>query len=100
MLIFHAGGWVLGSADIIPKTQIINLITKGFVVVTPEYRLCPQVAAYEGPVQDAKDLLAWCQEKLPSLLKEAAGVRADGKKVVSMGHSGGAHLALITVSPI
>jgi acetyl esterase/lipase len=91
---FHAGGFVLGSTNMIPKTQIAALVEKGFIVVTPEYRLCPQVSLYDGPVQDAKDVLAWCQEKLPTLLKN---LQVDSKIVVAMGHSAGGLLALTTV---
>jgi len=95
-LIFHAGGFVLGSTAMIPKSQINSLVNKGFVVVTPEYRLCPQVSLYEGPIQDAKESLKWCQEELPKLMREK-GVEVDGKRVVGMGHSAGGQLALTTV---
>jgi acetyl esterase/lipase len=87
----------MGSASMVPRNQIINLISRGFVVVTPEYRLSPQVSLYDGPIQDAKDVLAWSQEKLPGLLKEATGIEVDGQRVVTMGHSAGGFLALITV---
>ena len=95
-LMFHAGGFVLGSTDMIPKSQIASLVNKGFVVVTPEYRLCPQVSLYDGPIQDAKDVLKWCQEDLPKLMSEK-GIEVDGKRVVAMGHSAGGQLALTTV---
>lgn len=81
----------------VPKTQISYLVSRGFVVVVPEYRLCPQVTVLEGPVQDARDVLQWCQESLPSILNEK-NVQVDPKKVVAMGHSAGGMLALVTVS--
>jgi acetyl esterase/lipase len=93
---FHAGGFVLGSTKMIPEGQIANLVGRGFVVVTPEYRLCPQVSLYEGPIQDAKDVYEWCQEELPGLLKEAKGVEVDASRIVAMGHSAGGQLALTT----
>lgn len=92
----------------IPQSQIRALVNMGFVVVTPEYRLCPQVNLYEGPIQDAKDCLVWAQERLPALLEEyGAGeeeegegkrVKADGGKVVVAGYSCGGNLALHLVS--
>jgi acetyl esterase/lipase len=82
----------------IPQTQIDYLVSHGFVVVTPEYRLCPQVSVYDGPIQDAKDVLAWCQSTLPTLLKDKENVNANGKRIVTMGHSAGGTLALHTVS--
>jgi acetyl esterase/lipase len=95
-LIFHAGGFVLGSTSLIPKSQITFLVSRGFVVVTPEYRLCPQVALYEGPVQDARDVLIWCQNDLAGVLNGKEAVQVDPKKIVVMGHSAGGSLALHT----
>jgi acetyl esterase/lipase len=92
---FHAGGFVLGSTDMIPKSQIGYLVGKGFVVVTPEYRLCPQVSLYDGPIQDAKDVYRWCQEDLPALLKERT-INVDASRIGVMGHSAGGLLALTT----
>ena len=94
---FHAGGFVMGSADMIAKNQIISLVRMGFVVAIPEYRLCPQVSLYDGPIRDAQDVYIWCQEKLPSLLQEAMGIEADGKRIAAWGHSAGANLALYLV---
>ena len=71
-------------------------MARGFVVVTPEYRLCPQVSLYDGPIQDAKDSLKWCQEELPALLKEKTGTDVDASRIVTMGHSAGGMLALTT----
>jgi acetyl esterase/lipase len=84
----------------IPQTQIAFLVNKGFVVVTPEYRLCPQVNLYEGPVQDAKDVYHWCREDLGTMLnKEGLKCNVDEEKIVVMGHSAGGMLALTTVRP-
>ena len=87
----------MGSAAMIPRNQISRLTQWGFVVVTPEYRLCPQVSLYDGPMQDAKDVYLWCQAQLPSLLREATGVEADDKRVVAWGHSAGGNMALSLV---
>ncbi|KAF1944903.1 alpha beta-hydrolase [Clathrospora elynae] len=95
-LMFHAGGFVLGSASMVPRSQTAHLVARGFVLVTPEYRLCPQVSLYDGPIQDAKDVLKWCQEELPALLKKAKGVEVDSSRIVAMGHSAGGLLALTT----
>ena len=89
----------MGSAAMIAKNQIINLLRMGFVVVTPEYRLCPQVSMYDGPMQDAKGVYAWCQDKLPTLLKDATGIEADGQRIVAWGHSAGGNMALSLVCP-
>ena len=88
----------MGDASFFSKPQVQKYVDEGFVVVNPEYRLCPHVSAYEGPFQDAKDLLVWCHDQLPSLLKEAANVQVDAQKVVVLGQSAGGLLALTTVS--
>lgn len=94
---FHAGGFVLGSTAMIPKRHIDYLVATGFVVIAPEYRLCPQVSLYEGPIQDAKDVYRWCQEKLPTELEQhAAGVAVDVSRIGVMGQSAGGLLALTT----
>ena len=83
----------------IPQAQISALSKMGFVVVIPNYRLCPQVSVWEGPVQDSKDVLAWCQEELDGVLsKEDGGVKVDGEKVAAVGYSAGGELALLLVS--
>ncbi|KAL1985301.1 hypothetical protein VTN96DRAFT_8100 [Rasamsonia emersonii] len=95
-LIFHGGGFVLGSKEIVPKPQISALTDLGFLVVVPNYRLCPQISAFDGPVSDSRDCLIWAVTELPGLL-ETNGVvdfRIDATKVVTMGHSGGGGLAL------
>lgn len=94
-IIFHAGGFTVGGAYLIPAAQINTLVSLGFVVVTPEYRLAPHVSLYEGPLADAKAVLQWVQDRLPALLSEQEhGVAVDGARVAVMGHSAGATLAL------
>ncbi|CAO2648250.1 Nn.00g075170.m01.CDS01 [Neocucurbitaria sp. VM-36] len=95
-LIFHPGGFVLGTTALTPKNQIANLVSRGFVVVTPEYRLCPQVSLYDGPIQDAKDVYHWTQTSLPALLSQEKSIKLDTSRIVAMGHSAGGLLALTT----
>ena len=78
----------------VPQLQIDDLVKLGFVVVVPEYRLCPQVNAYDGPIQDAKDSFIWTKETLPRLLEQETGVTVDPARVAAMGHSAGGNLAL------
>lgn len=39
---FHGGGWLMGSADMIPFNQVRYLLSHGVAVVSCEYRLLPQ----------------------------------------------------------
>lgn len=96
-LAFHGGGFVVGSRDMLPQEQIQYLTDSGFVVVSADYRLCPQVSLYDGPIQDAKDAYTWCKQHLPALVKEGAEIEVDPSQTVVFGHSAGGLLALHTV---
>lgn len=89
---------MLGAGAMTPKVQIDDLIKLGFVVVVPEYRLCPQVDLYEGPITDAMESFTWTKEVLPRLLERDAGVLIDPERVAAMGNSAGGCLALHMVS--
>jgi acetyl esterase/lipase len=100
-IIFHGGGFVQGSKAIVPRIQIEELCRLGFVVVVPNFRLCPQISVYNGPVTDARDSLLWVQRSLAELLiGEVDGVSVDTSRIVTMGHSSGAALAGLIVSEI
>lgn len=83
----------------VPKPEIETLVDLGFVVVVPEYRLCPQVSVYNGPIKDAEDCLQWMRQDLPGLL-ESEGVKVDSQRVAAMGHSAGGGMALHLVSEL
>ncbi|KAL9111989.1 MAG: hypothetical protein Q9227_003609 [Pyrenula ochraceoflavens] len=95
VVIFHAGGYVLGSTDIIPQYEIDTLTRLGFIVVNCEYRLCPQVSIFDGPIRDAKDCFQWMKTALPGLLEKDEGIKADPLKTAAIGQSAGANLALL-----
>ena len=85
---------MVGSADVVPKPQIEYLASMNFLVVIPNYRLCPQVSAWTGAFADTATCLTWCQQTLPSLLSPYSRVQVDTTRVTAMGHSGGGTLAL------
>ena len=93
-LVLHAGGYMVGSKDSTPKSQITYLANLNFVVVLANYRLCPQVSARDGAFADTWSATAWARHKLPALLKESHGVVADGSRLVAMGYSAGGTLAM------
>ncbi|KAL2829518.1 Alpha/Beta hydrolase protein [Aspergillus cavernicola] len=92
-LAFHGGGFVVGSRDMIPTAQIQYLVDSGFVFVSADYRLCPQVPLYDGPIEDAKDAYSWSKNLLPGLLEEA-DIDVDPTTIVALGYSAGGLLAL------
>lgn len=96
-LYFHGGNFTVGSKELLSQNHVEKLIGLGFVVVSANYRLCPTISVFEGPVTDALDAYDWAQGVLPGLLHEDVGVRVDGAKIVVLGHSAGGLLALLTV---
>ncbi|KAH6981585.1 Alpha/Beta hydrolase protein [Ilyonectria sp. MPI-CAGE-AT-0026] len=92
-LAFHGGGFVMGSRYFIPEVEIEYLCDAHFVVVSADYRLCPQVALRDV-IQDAIDAFSWCKLNLPAKLNHDAGIEIDAEKIVAFGQSAGALLAL------
>ncbi|KAG6362496.1 hypothetical protein INS49_010728 [Diaporthe citri] len=95
-LYFHGGNFTAGSKDLLSQNHVEKLLGLGFVVVAANYRLCPTISVFEGPVTGALDAYGWAQDVLPGLLHIDAGVRVDGSKIVVLGHSAGGLLALLT----
>lgn len=83
----------------LPPYHRDRLLDLGFIVVSANYRLCPTITLYEGPVKDSLDAYEWARLVLPGLLKKE-GVSADGSRIVVLGHSCGGTLALLTVCAI
>ncbi|KAF5010516.1 hypothetical protein FDECE_3333 [Fusarium decemcellulare] len=96
-LYFHGGNFTVGSKALLPRYHRDRLLELGFVVVSANYRLCPTINVYDGPVKDSLDAYEWVRLTLPGLLKEE-GVDADSTRIVVLGHSCGATLALLTAS--
>ncbi|KAF4421579.1 polyketide synthase [Fusarium acutatum] len=97
---FHGGNFTVGSKQMLPRDQSEKLLDLGFVVVSANYRLAPTVTVFEGPVKDALDAYEWSRTKLPGLLLEDAHIKADGSRIVTLGHSCGGTLALLTASSL
>ncbi|KAL8715590.1 MAG: hypothetical protein Q9220_000926 [cf. Caloplaca sp. 1 TL-2023] len=94
VLMLHGGGLTIGSKAFIPPSQISYLASLGFVVVVPNYRLCPQVTALDGPFADTLSVFNWCKKDLPRLLGKGHNVAVDASRVAVMGHSAGGTLSL------
>ncbi|KAG4293556.1 NAD-dependent aldehyde dehydrogenase [Fusarium proliferatum] len=97
---FHGGNFTVGSKKLLSRDQSERLLDLGFVVVSANYRLAPTVTVFEGAVKDALDAYEWSRTKLPGLLLEDAHIKADGSRIVTLGHSCGGTLALLTASSI
>lgn len=91
---------MLGSSRMVNEDQIRDSLSRNWVVVSPNHRLCPQVNLLEGPMQDCRDLLLWIQEgKLEHALnKSGKELALDMDRIYAMGTSSGGTLALSLVS--
>jgi len=85
-ILFHGGGWVTGSKDEI-ALDVLPYLAMGFAVVNVDYRLA-QVAPAPAAVQDSRCALRW-------VIRHAPQYGFDPAKLVLVGSSAGAHLALM-----
>jgi acetyl esterase/lipase len=91
---------MLGYSGMVNKDQVQDCLDRGWIVVVPDHRLCPQVDIFEGPVQDIRDLLSWIYDgELDRVIsaKGASSVKSDLDKVIAFGTSAGGTLALSLV---
>ncbi|KAF2792078.1 BcPKS16, polyketide synthase [Melanomma pulvis-pyrius CBS 109.77] len=92
-LMIHGGGYMTLSRKAIRREQTRYLLSHGFLPVSLDYRLCPEVDIISGPIADVQDGYIWARTQLPlSLLKY--GISLDNERVVLVGWSTGGHLAL------
>lgn len=88
----HGGGWQHGdkaALDVV-QNKVNYFLPRGYVFVSMNYRLVPEVEPTDQ-VADVAAALAYVQQ-------HAANWGADGRRVVTMGHSAGAHLVTLLAS--
>lgn len=94
ILMAHGGGWRFGDKDSpgVVGAKADYWVSRGYVLVSVNYRMQPQAA----PLQQARDVA----HALAAAQRAASGWGADRERVVLMGHSAGAHLvALLAAAP-
>jgi acetyl esterase/lipase len=91
---------MLGASSMVNNDQIIDCLERGWIVVVPDHRLCPQVDILEGPVQDIRDLSSWIYAGAldRELSEHGTELRCDLHRVIAFGTSAGGHLAMCLVS--
>jgi acetyl esterase/lipase len=93
-LLIHGGGHIMLSRKDIRPDQVDLLLDAGFLPVSIDYRLCPEVSLLEGPMPDVRDALAWARADLPRQSLSRIDIQPDGDHVVAVGWSTGGHLAM------
>lgn len=87
LLQIHGGGWMLGNKHEQALPLIYHLARRGWVVVTPNYRLSPQ-ARFPDHLIDCKRALAWVRRNI-------ADQGGDPGFVAVTGGSAGGHLTAL-----
>lgn len=87
LLQIHGGGWVIGSKNEQGLPLMTHMAARGWVCVSPDYRLSPH-ATFPDHLVDVKAALVWIRE-------HAAEYGADPNFVVVTGGSAGGHLAAL-----
>ena len=95
---------MLGDSRMISIPQVNDCLSRGWIVVVPNHRLCPQVNIRDGPLRDVRDCLEWvyADDGLDGFLhssEEGKGYAVDREKVMAFGTSSGGMLACGLVGP-
>ncbi len=86
IVFFYGGAWSEGAkADY--QFAGHAFASRGFVTVVPDYRVYPEVR-FPGFVEDAAEALKWTEENI-------ARYGGDPDRLVLVGHSAGAHIAML-----
>jgi len=94
LIMVHGGAWMIGdkanTGSI--ENKLKHWLTRGWIVVSVNYRMLPDAMAYEQ-AQDVAEAVQWAQ----GYAEDWGG---DPRKIILMGHSAGAHLvALVSSNP-
>ncbi|KAK0115866.1 hypothetical protein ONS95_012914 [Cadophora gregata] len=106
MLFIHGGAWLGSNRSDYCRPLFHQFLELGFVVASMDYRLRPETNL-EGQLEDVRDVEGWLRgsggglgEVLKGMRMEiggrGSGIRVDVERVVVVGASAGAHLALLT----
>jgi acetyl esterase/lipase len=87
VIYLHGSGWHYGDKDMRTRRFFRHLVDQGHVIIDLAYRLAPNVGLYRM-LFDIKRAISWIKMK-------AAELGVDEKKIVLMGGSAGAQLALL-----
>lgn len=85
IIYFHGGGWTFGDKREQGRPMLHEFASRGWVVVTSNYRLSPG-HVWPAHIVDAKRVLGWVK-------KNIANYGGDPDRVVVAGGSAGGHLA-------
>jgi acetyl esterase/lipase len=92
LVYLHGGAWVSGKKDNQGLPVVYHFASRGWVCVSPNYRLCPD-ATFPDMLVDVKRAIAWVRE-------HAHEYGGDPEQLFMTGGSAGGHLtALAALTP-
>lgn len=90
----HGGSHIMFSRKDVRPDQTRLLLSLGFLPVSIDHRLCPEISLAKGPMVDVCDALEWARHRLPSINLGNSSLSLDGNRVVVVGWSSGGQLAM------
>ncbi|KAF2004767.1 ketoacyl-synt-domain-containing protein [Amniculicola lignicola CBS 123094] len=95
-LMIHGGGHTMLSRKDIRPRQTQLLLENGFLPVSIDYRLSPEINIVDGAMTDVCDALEWCRNGLPHIISNLASssFEVDTSRIAAIGWSTGGTLAL------
>lgn len=86
----------MGHPRMNPKVQIQDALDRGWIILAPDHRLCPQVNILEGPIGDIRFLHQWVHAGHldTELSLRSFAFSVDKEKIVASGIASGAHSCL------
>ncbi|EFX05534.1 polyketide synthase [Grosmannia clavigera kw1407] len=93
-LMIHGGSHMLFSRKDVRPAQTRLLLNRGFLPVSIDHRLCPEVGLQDGPMVDVCDAYDWARNTLSKIRLPNPGLQVDGEKVFVVGWSSGGQLAM------
>ncbi|KAL4945922.1 hypothetical protein BDV06DRAFT_218817 [Aspergillus oleicola] len=109
VITLHGGAFMLGHSGLVSLAQVSDCLGRGWIVVSPNHRLCPGVDV-TALMEDVRDLLGWCygefdceglegKQGLDGVLEgvekeKGRKYKVDKDRVMAMGTSSGGFLAL------
>lgn len=97
MAYLHGGGFVGGNRSDCSQILLRRFHQAGFVICSMDYRLLPE-SSFDEMQEDVRDIERWLRQKLQAEMAEDVSI--DDAKIVVVGASAGALLALLTVSTL
>jgi len=87
LVYLHGGAWVSGKKDNQGLPVVYHFASRGWVCVSPNYRLSPD-ATFPDPLVDVKRVIAWIRE-------HASEYGGDPSQLYMTGGSAGGHLSAL-----